>query len=270
MSRENFLPPKIDSLEKAKDGQGFNHEIPMDRNWEKVLDTIHNILLQQWYYVAIASNTHGGIFNSASTKKINIVRKKRAVPSDLQTILQLKMKTFENLKGKIKEKSAVTGDKDVWHFSSKWEEFPRGTNIIEIYQRPMINLFSTEILYRKAFIILDGKLSIDHQNQTMMTINKVLKDKKYSKQVLKNIKKEPVVESKVKVRTSSIYEGRPPAELVLMLRSNFKANIRTVSIDEKTAINLYFNKLKKAGEYTTEHKELENKMNYHFDRDFKT
>ena len=105
-------------------------------------------------------------------RKISMKRKKRKLPEELESLLKLKSGTFNKLSQKIESQQRAGGDKDIWHFKGQWEEFPSGTCIVEIKQKPTMSMFKENPLYRKAFIVLDGQAEVDQQNNTMMLINR--------------------------------------------------------------------------------------------------
>lgn len=256
--------PRAANMEDASVGQAFDHELDSSRDWEETLDALHYLLVQKWYYVAIASNTKGGPFTLIQKKKINLKRTKKDIPEELEIVLKMRMATFGELDGRIKAKVMVGGNKDIWHFKSRWKEFPQGTSVIEVHQRPLWNLLSNDPVYRKAFIIIDGQAKVEHQNQAMFIISKVLHNKEHCEKTLKKAEKEPVKEAKSKKRPRTIYTGRPTGELILLLKESFGIHVRTLSVEERVALGYYLENLHRTGQDDDSHQELHDKLKKHY------
>lgn len=258
------LSPKADRLNNSNEGQAFDHELDSSRDWEQTLDVLHNLLVQKVYYIAIATNTKGGLFNPVMKKGINIKRIKKEIPEELQLVLKMRMDTFGELDQRIMQKSLSGGNKDIWHFRSQWKEFPKGTSIIEVHQRPLWNILSSETIFRKAFIVLDGQAEVEAQNQAMFIVSKVLHNKEFCDKRFKELGKKVVKEGKIKKRPRTIYTGRPPGAIILLLKETFGIHVRTVSIEERVALGYYFEKLRLTGELDESHKELLTKLKRYF------
>ncbi|MDT8447479.1 MAG: hypothetical protein RRB13_11360 [bacterium] len=260
----NLNKPRITHLDNPSEGQAFDHELESSRDWETTLDALHYLLVQKWYYVAIASNTKGGAFTLIQKKKIDIHRGRKDIPEELEIILKMRMATFGELDGRIKQKMMVGGNKDIWHFKTQWKELPKGTSVIQIYQRPLWNLLSSDPVYRKAFIIIDGQAEVEHQNQAMFIISKVLHNKEHCEKILKKAEKEPVKEAKPMKRRRTIYTGRPTGELILLLKESFGIHVRTLSVEERVALGYYFDKLHRTGEEDESHKDLQEHLKKYY------
>ncbi|OGH01887.1 MAG: hypothetical protein A2600_09450 [Candidatus Lambdaproteobacteria bacterium RIFOXYD1_FULL_56_27] len=256
---------KADRLGKKTDGQAFDHELESSREWEQTLDVLHHLFLQTWYYIAIAANTNGGMFTPILKNSINLKRTKQEIPTELQTVLKMRISTFGDLDKQIERKALTSGNKDIWHFRTKWKEFPEGTSIIAIQQRPLWNLLSSTPTFRKAFIIIDGQAEVQNQNQAMFLISKVLHNQEFAEKSFKSIgKKAAPPEAKPRPRTKTIYTGRPTGELVLLLKEAFGIHVRTLSVEEKVALGYYFERLKRTGEQDESHVEIWDKLKKHF------
>lgn len=250
------LSPKASRLQLEDDGQAFNHELDSSRDWEGTLDVLHHLLLSKSYYIAIASNTKGGMFNPVLKKGITVKRIKKEIPEELQLVMKMQTKTFKELSLRIKEQSLKGGNKDVWHFRSQWKELPKGTAVIALKQRPLWNLLANDPIYRQGYIILDGQVGVDAQNQAMFLISKVLHNKEFADKQAKILNAAPIKEAKIQVRKKTIYTGRPTGELVLLLKESFGIHVRTLSVEERVALGYYFTKLKRTGELDDSHEEL--------------
>jgi len=273
----DLLAPKADVLEKADQGQAFNHELPLRRDWETALDAIHFMLLRKWYYVGIATNTKKGVFGSVVKKGMIIERKRKNLPEELKIILKMKISTFDDLKSKIRQKQISDGgNKDVWHFKTKWKEFPKGSKIIQLHQQLLKSFITGSNNYRKAFIVMDGKCSPTDQNVTMMIIKRIFENKKYTHKIIKEIshlkeedslKKEGPSKVEPKLRQSTgkidLVKTRLPGSLVVELRDN-KAAIKTLKPKERELLLDYLAKLKTKGEFSSIHESIENQIRTHF------
>jgi len=264
-SNNNTRGPKVIHIDQKDDGQAFNHELDSSRDWEQTLDVLHHELLTKPYYIAIATNTRGGVFNPVMKKGITVKRIKKDVPVELQLVLKMQTETFTDLSQRIQEQSFHGNNKDVWHFRKKWKELPKGTAIIALRQQPLWNLLSAEKIFRRAYIILDGETTVDAQNHAMFFISKVLHNKDFANKIAKGMgKKAPVKEAKIKQRPKTIYSGRPVGGLILLLKESFGIHVRTLSIEERIALGYYFQKLKLTGEQDESHLELHEKMKRFF------
>jgi len=255
----------VTDTKNKTDGQAFLHQLDSSRDWEKTLDALHFLLKQKWYYVAIASNTGGGFLNKPK-KKVNLKRKKKSIPEELETLLKMRLKSFKELAKKIKDQSRYDGDKDIWHFKTPWKEFPSGTGLIEIHQQTSWSRLANEPVYRRAFVVIDGKATDEEQFKIMLLINKMFKNKAYADQTYRRIGKEKVKEAKLTGK-KSVYRGRPTSELAIKLTDNFGINVRGVSAEERVAMGFYFDRLKKLGEFHENLKKLEERLQKHFKTD---
>lgn len=268
MSDKPRITRKIEDMPNPEEGQGFCHDVPSNMDWEETLDMIHFVLLNKWFYVSLASNTKKGLFGPKILPKnrINIQRKKKEVPEELESLLKLKGSSFNKLSKKIEHQQKMGGNKDIWHFKGKWEEFPNGTSIIEIRQQPTLNKLSNHPIYRKAFIILDGQSDVEQQHNAMRLINKILTHKEYAKKLRAKVKTEKPKENAVTKRPSAgVYQGRPVTDLALKLQEAFGVTVRTLSIDEEAALRLYFNKLEERGELSDSMRVVRTKFNDYYD-----
>ncbi|OGG97196.1 MAG: hypothetical protein A2527_10290 [Candidatus Lambdaproteobacteria bacterium RIFOXYD2_FULL_50_16] len=253
------------SVPNKPEGQAFLHQLEPSRDWEKTLDALHFLLVQKWYYVAIASNTWGGFLNNPQ-KKVNLKRKKMDVPEELSALLKIKLASFKELAKKIDHQTSYDGAKDIWHFKSGWKEFPQGTGLIEIHQQTSWSRLSNEPIFRRAFIVIDSKSSPEDQFKIMLLVNKMFKNKAYADQTYRRIGKEKINEARI-ARPSGIYQGRPTSELVIKLKDNFGINVRGITKEERVALGFYFERLRKLSEFDETLKEVETRLLRHFKTD---
>ncbi|MCP4296132.1 MAG: hypothetical protein GY786_11035 [Proteobacteria bacterium] len=283
MSKSNFIPPKYELLENLTEGQGFSHELPVMRDWGKTLDAIHLHMLDRWYYVATATNSRkSGGLNKILKNDVNLDRQKQEIPTDLKTILTMRLTSFNDLNTKIKGRILGSGgsNKDVWMFRTKWAEFPKGTMVIELYQRFLRNSVAARSLFRRAFVILDGKCSSGESNDTMLRIRKIFNDKAFAKKVVldgpeieRNLdtspslfREEPEIAIKeVKVRDQG-KKGRLPGGLVVELLDDFSKNARSLTAEEMMNLYHYLENLKNRGETAWWHEELVDKLDSRMSR----
>lgn len=278
MSKSTFIPPKAHRLEKFKDGQGFSHELHIARNWERALDAIHITLSDSWYYIAIASNSKRGTFSPRLLKReICLDRQKQNIPKELQTILAMRLQSFQDLNDKIRDKVLTTGgaNKDIWMFRSRWKEFPKGTLIVELYQGLFRNIALLNPRYHRAFVILDGRCTVIDQNDTMIRIKRVFQSRRYTEKVIREsdipiFKSEPVSTDIVVVeeeeKREEVVRGRLPGGLVMLLLEDFDENIRTITLEEQARLFVYLDQLRDRGERHWWHDDLEVKLEKHFSR----
>ncbi|MDH5560720.1 MAG: hypothetical protein OEY59_07680 [Deltaproteobacteria bacterium] len=267
---QDFIKPKADNLHKSTSGQGFNHDLPVNRDWDKALDAIHYLLLKKWYYISIASNTKKGFFGSNVKKEVFIKRKRKNLPDELKSILKMKLSTFEDLKGKIRHKQIQSGgNKDIWHFQDNWKEFPKGTKVIEIHQKLLKNLITNDQKLRKAYVVLDGKCNVSEQNTAMMLINRVLESKSYTASTLSNISsikseisKNPAAAKRIEptlkktVGKIDVTRTKMPGELIVMIKEDKKI-LSSITFAEKELLLNYLSKLKETGQYSKTHQNIE-------------
>lgn len=281
--KTSYLPPKIHQLENAKKGQSFRHNLRTKRNWTEAMDALHTLFSSYPFYAAVVTNTVPTFLGSKILKrKLNLRRSKKNIPKELKDILSVKSNTFYELKNKIRVKSIHDegGERDVWHFTSKWKEFPKGSKIIELYQEKRATLFSTSGGYRRAFVVLDARCNVAELNKVMFNIKKVFEDKAYTKRILRGSKKTKrsmrnrKVDIQLKFETTEkrhrskkrdeMERGRGPATLFLQLQENFNFQVRTVTLEEKATLYAYFENLKNRGESRREHEEMERRVTSYF------
>ncbi len=258
---------KFENIEGALKGQAFNHALPMTRNWDDTLDTIHYLLLKKWYYVAIATNTKRG--GKLLKNGLGLERKRKSLPEEMQTILKLKISSFEGLKKKIRQKQLKSGeDRDVWHFSSQWKEFPEGTKVIELTQANLSGMVKSKGATKICYIVLDGKATTVDVNTCMFIVHKVFSDKAYAAKVLKEVEKlkkqggpagmEPQLKKAVDIRGA-----RQPGTVMMELRDHPK-EVENVTDAEWYLLQGYFEKLKESSQLTDMHIKVEQLLKLHF------
>lgn len=257
-TRKNFFGPRINEIRDPNEGQGLEHNLSGSRNWEQALDAIHLTLLDKWYYVAIISNTNGGI-TTPIRKRLNSRRKKKQIPEELKEIFKVRSGTVKKLNKMILEKQYEMGNKDIWYFSGKWKTFPKGTSVIELLQRPRFNrMIFGNPKFRRAFVILDGACKVEHQNQAMFAVNKVMKDKKFVKEVLEAKRKKERTRLDVKPKPH-----RTPADMVIKLKKA-RHLMETITVEEKAVLDQYFRYLDDRGEFNKSHKAMKEDLDNHF------
>jgi hypothetical protein len=287
--KSDFIRPKVDKIlnQGKNDGQFFFHELSWNRNWENTLDALHLHLSELWFHVAIATNTRKKFWgDQILLQSINISRSRKELPEELCDLLKLRFKTFGALKKKIRRKviEEGEGDKDVWHFTSKWKEFPRGTRVIELYQKKISFFERTDDQYKRAFVILDAKCSIAELNSSMFKIKRVFESKDFTNQILKNapkktrktelpprpkrapslLNKKPEKPTFDNIPQEAALRGRGPAGLLINLTENFEVHIKTITLEEKANLFNYLEKLEQTGEKNWKHNEVEVKLNKYF------
>lgn len=289
LKKTDFIRPKVDKIldREKNDGQFFFHELSWIRNWETTLDALHLHLSDLWFHVAIVTNTQKKLLGDRILlKSININRSRKELPEELCELLKIRFQTFQALKKKIRSKviEEGIGDKDVWHFISKWKEFPKGTRVIELYQRKISLLGHSDKQLKRAFVILDAKCTIAELNATMFKIKRVFESKDFANQILKTTpkstrktelpprpkRKASLLEKKQEKPTygnipqKEAERGRGPAGLLINLMNNFEVHIKTISLEEKASLFAYLENLKLTGEKNWMHDELEVKLNRYF------
>ena len=255
---------KAAGMEGSAKGQAFNHVLPMNRSWDEALDAIHYLLLKKWYYVAVATNTKRG--GKVIKNHLGLERKRRALPEGMESILKLKMNSFQGLKKKIREKQLKNGeDRDVWHFSSQWAEFPEGTKVIELTQTQLSKVITGDSGGKTAYVIIDGKANTIDINTSMMIINKIYKNKEYTAKILGEVKKmknsakaEPTL-----TRHIDTSNARQPGTVLILLRDH-PHQVNNVSPGERQLMDGYFETLKGRGQYTEMHKQIDQLLRLHF------
>lgn len=283
--KTSFLPPKIDQLKNTSKGQSFQHELSHSRNWEEAMDALHILFSHTPFYASIVTNTTKSFLGSRILiGKLNLVRSKKKLSKELKDILSIKFSTFSALKEKIRDKSVwdSAGERDVWHFTSRWKEFPKGSKIIELYQKKRAVLFSPMPGFRRAFVVLDARCSVAEINSVMFNIKKIFDNKKFTQRVLtghthakkktltRNVETQLIFEQKKNnsqdktKKGDELIRGRGPATILLLLRENFNFHIRTITLEEKATLYAYFENLKTRGESSIEHEEMERKVTSYF------
>ncbi len=259
-TKNQYFAPKIDSMADPGLGQGLEHKLAPHRDWEETLDIIHQLLLDQWYYLATISNTRGGLFTPIQ-KKINLTRCKKNIPEELKTLLAMRSGTVKQLNSKIRKQQLKVGNKDVWYFSGTWNEFPKGTSVIELLQQPRWNKFiASRPKFRRAFVILDGACKVEHQNQAMLLINKIIKNSDFAKNVLKK-RKNPIQEQTRKDVKARKHRSAP--DMVRRLKESTQY-METLTVEEKALLDQYFRRLEQQGEYNLKLQDLKNQLDQHF------
>ena len=257
-TRKEFFGPRIDEIRDPDMGQGLEHNLAASRDWEEALDAIHLSMLDKWYYVAIISNTNGGI-NTPIRKVLNTRRKKKEIPKELKEIFKVRSGTVKELNKMIREKQYELGNKDIWYFSSKWHNFPKGTSVIELRQQSSFNrIFSSKPKFRRAFVVLDGACKVEHQNQAMLHINKVMKNKDFVKAVLESKRKTEKSRLDVKPKPQ-----RSPSDMVVALKKA-RHVMETLTIEEKAILDQYFRYLDERGEFNSSLQLLKEDLDNHF------
>jgi len=289
LKKSDFIRPKADKIldREKNDGQFFFHELSWIRNWERTLDAMHLHLSDLWFHVAIVSNTQKKFLGDRILlKTININRSRRELPEELCELLKIRFQTFHALKKKIRNKviEEGLGNKDVWHFTSKWKEFPKGTRVIELYQRKISLFGNSDKLLKRAFVILDAKCTIAELNGTMFKIKRIFESKDFANQILKTaprntrktelpprprrkasaLKKKPEKPTYKNIPKKEAERGRGPAGLLINLMNNFEVHIKTITLEEKASLFAYLENLKLTGEKNWMHDDLEFKLNKHF------
>lgn len=255
------------SLPAPARGQGFSHELSMRRDWEEALDALHFMLLRKWYYVGIATNTKRGIFNKVLKQGIAFERKRTQIPEEMKSVLNISMGQFDKLKEKIEQKRRTKRgeDKDVWHFTTQWKEFPEGTKIVELYQKMASSMLKAKPTYKRGFIVLDGKCNTSDQNTVMLLMKKIFENKDYTKKILYEVEKmkkekgqtdEPEI---VKKDTLPKGDSRTPGTLLIELKEN-PGSITSVTDYEKGLLLDYFQKLRRQEAFTQEHEVIETRL----------
>lgn len=287
--KSDFIKPKVDKIlnQGKNDGQFFFHELKWNRNWENTLDALHLHLSELWFHVAIATNTQKKIWGDRILlQSINISRSRKELPEEMCDLLKVRFKTFSALKKKIRRKVIEDGDgdKDVWHFTSKWKEFPKGTRVVELYQKKISFFERPDTQYKRAFVILDAKCSIAELNSTMFKIKRVFENRDFANEILKTapkktrktvlpprpkrasslLDKKPEKPTYNNIPKEAALRGRGPAGLLISLTDNFDAHIKTITLEEKANLFNYLEKLKQTGEKNWKHDEVEKKLNQYF------
>ena len=283
--KTSFLPPKVDQLEKVTKGQSFQHDPSHSRNWEKAMDALHILFSHYPFYASIVTNTSQSFWESRILiGKLNLSRSKKKLPKELKDILSIKFNTFDALKEKIRNKTIWDSDgaRDVWHFSSRWKEFPKGSKVIELFQKKNPSLFSPTAGFRCGLIVLDARCSVAEINAIMFNIKKVFESRKFTKRILshnpnketktltRSVETQLIFEKKEKRpadkkdKRTELVRGRGPATLLLLLQDNFSFHVRTITLEEKATLYAYFENLKTRGESRIEHEEMERKITSYF------
>ena|GEM_PF-3255426 len=286
MSKSPYIRPKLHQLENMKEGQAFSHELAALRDWEKALDAIHILLSSQWYYILAITNTRKTKFGSRVLKgQVCMSRQQQEIPEELETLLTMRLSSFKGLKSKIRERVLDSGNnKDVWIFKTTWQEFPKGTKIIEIYQQPLRNSFLTVPIYRRGFIVLDGRSSTREVNDTMVDMKRVFLSKSFTNRIIAGgadiLRNKQIIHSVVEKNVPALEEksakqgsirigkirGRMPGGLVMQLLDDFEEVYTTVTVAELGLIYDYLDELKKRGERAYWHEDLLEKLEASYSR----
>ncbi|MDX2471717.1 MAG: hypothetical protein QNL04_14195 [SAR324 cluster bacterium] len=242
------------AIEGADIGQGFSHQLSMNRDWNEAMNALHYILLRKWYYIGIVTNTKMKS-NKLLKHGVEFSRRRTKVDVGLNSILDLRENSYLGLKKKIRDHRQKTGkNNDIWHFSSNWKELPAGTCLVELHQSLLRTLLGKKDV-RNAFVVFDGKASVKDQNSAMMIINKVLTEKEFTEKLLekaKNDQSEPCLTKQVHIRQ--------PELLIRFLQENFIMVISSVIPEEKILLDKYFDHLKLSGQQTGELDTLQKKV----------
>lgn len=258
-ARTSFIRPE--TLEKSKQGQAFNHVLAAGRDWPQALDTVHYLLLRKWYYLGIAT------LEGSKGQKMGMQRKRKALPEEMQSLLKIKMQSLIRLKQKIKEKQiAGEQDRDVWHFTAAWEEFPKGAKVIELSHEGGNGLIKNGSSQRFAYVILDGSAGAMEVNTAMKLVHKVIKDKDYCLRLLKEVdrilkeKGPKALEPKI-VKAPDYLDARKPGTLLLLLRDDPK-QVASASMGELVLLKDYLAQLKESGQYGASHRTVESLLTF--------
>lgn len=248
-----------------KEGQNWLHELPKFRDWEVALNVIHVALKSKPSYVGIVTNTRRRL--NGIIEGINFENKKEDISDELQALLRIKIKTFHALTQKIRNKQAMLDqDRDVWCFTTPWNQFSEGTKIIAVHQEIAKKFSMKAKKYRRAFVILDQKCSIASQNQILFIIQKVFEDERNIKKILKLAAIEFVKRPTPK-KNRQKYKGRMPGRLVILLRNQFEIIIPSITNEEKMMLLSYFNMLRDMEELSKDHKNIEKRLRRYFKED---
>ncbi len=258
-ARTSFIRPE--TLEQSKQGQAFNHVLASGRDWSQALDSVHYLLLRKWYYLGIAT------LEGSKSQVMGMQRKRKSLPEEMQSLLKLKMQSLIRLKQKIKEKQ-LSGeqDRDVWHFTAAWEEFPKGAKVIEMAQESSTGLIKTTAPTRFAYIILDGAAGALEVNTAMKLVHKVIKDKEYCVRLLQEVERilrekgPKALEPKI-TKAPDFVDARKPGTLLLLLRDDPK-QVASASLGELVLLKDYLARLKEAGQYGSSHKTVESLLTF--------
>lgn len=242
---------RIQDLENATKGQAFKHSLSGGRDWDDALNAIHILLLRKWYYVGLPCNTLKG--GKIADKGLNFARKRANLPEDAQKLIRMTITNFNALRKKIRLKQVQGGqDRDVWHLTGSWKDFPEGAKLIEIKQSKLTDLLGIGEP-RMAYIVLDGKAGAAEADNAMKLVHKVLVDKAYTAKVLAAAKQggpeKPVT------KALDLKGARKPGGLVMAMRDE-PTVAATLTLAEVAILLDYFKKLKAVGDFNDEHARL--------------
>jgi len=239
-------------MENATKGQAFKHVLSGGRDWDEALNAIHILLLRKWYYIGLPCNTLKG--GKIADKGLNFARKRANLAEEAQKLIKMTIVNFNALRKKIRLKQVQGGqDRDVWHLTGSWKDFPEGAKLIELKQNKLTDLLGISEP-RMGYVVLDGKAGAAEADNAMKLVHKVLVDKAYAAKVLTAAKSGNNGEKPL-TKALDLKSARNPGGLVMAMRDEPQlANSLTAA--EVVVLLDYFKKLQKTGDYNDEHARL--------------
>ena len=253
-NRNEKLLTQIDELNGVDQGQGFSHQLAINRDWCDAMNALHYILLRKWYYIGIVTTTKRNS-NKLLQKGVEFSRRRESLDVGLRSILNLGENSYRDIKEKIRQQRIKSGqNRDIWHFSSDWKEMPKGTALIEVHQSLYRTLLGSKDV-RNGFVVLDGRASMTDQNSAMQIINKIFSEKDFTARILEKAKKDKDQPNLVKAENSR--NARKPGTLILKLKEDFAKVMPSITAVEKTLMDKYFDHLKLTEQHSKEHDKLQ-------------